>query len=344
MSVNTFLVPDSISVEQKSKNRTLITLEPLQKGFGHTLGNALRRILLSSLTGCAVIEARIEGVLHEYATLEGIQEDVLDILLNLREAAFILKGDRDEVLLRLEKNTVGPITLGDIELPHDVEVINPEYIIAHLTQARSFNMEIKVQRGQGERLAAPIEANENLEHAPSVDRDVNTLYLNAIFNPVKRVNYSVDRARVGERTDLDKLVIDLETNGTINPEAALREAAFILKQPLGAILELRHPDEQVTNIDTSVDPILLEPMDKLALSARAMNCLKAEKIHFIGDLITKTEEELLLTPNLGKRSLKEIVTALESYSLSLGTEIPNWPPLGLEYPEDEKKDSEGKKS
>jgi DNA-directed RNA polymerase subunit alpha len=345
MSVDTFLVPSSIAVNPKSKYRTLITLEPLQKGFGHTLGNALRRILLSSVPGCAVVEAKIEGVLHEYDTLEGVKEDVLDILLNLKEAAFSLKGSRDRVTLELQKTGVGPVTLGDIELPHDVELINPEHVIAHLTQDRSFNMTLTVMRGQGDRLGGPLEETTDLidENIPQEkSADINTLYLNAIFNPVKRVNYSVERARVGERTDLDKLVIDLETNGTTNPESVIRNAAFILKQPLDAILELKHPDEVVDTVENEVDPILLNSVDTLALSARAANCLKAENIYFIGDLITKTEEELLLTPNLGKRSLKEITTALESNSLALGTEIPNWPPTGLVYPEHDSKEGKGK--
>lgn len=346
MSVDTFLVPSSIAVEPKSKYRTLITLEPLQKGFGHTLGNALRRILLSSVQGCAVVEAKIDDVLHEYDTLEGVQEDVLNILLNLKEAAFALIGERDRVTLELNKTGIGPVTLGDIELPHDVELVNPEHVVAHLTQDRSFKMVITVMRGQGDRLAAPLqEANELLTEDGMVQEnsaDINTLYLNAIFNPVKRVNYSVERARVGERTDLDKLVIDLETNGTTNPEAVIRNAAFILKQPLDAILELKHPDETPTAPDVEVDPVLLNPMDTLALSARAANCLKAENIYFIGDLITKTEEELLLTPNLGKRSLKEIVTALEANSLALGTTVPHWPPPGLVYPENDKKETEEK--
>jgi DNA-directed RNA polymerase subunit alpha len=338
MSTSTFLTPTAITIEPKSKNRALVILEPLRKGFGHTLGNVLRRTLLSSIQGCAVVEAKIEGALHEYATLEGVQEDVLTILLNLSEGAFTLKGNRDEVILVLKSNQIGPVTLGTIPLPHDVEIANPDHVIAHLTQQRELNITLKVIRGQGERIAGrqPLEGAQEEE---TVDTDVNTLYLNATFNPIKRVTYWVENARVGERTDLDKLLIDLETNGTKTPESAVREAAAIFfKEALQIILDIKVPDEKSAIVkDAAMEPILLTSIDQLVpkLSARSLHCLKAEGVYFVGDLITKTRDALLLTPALGKRSLKEIETVLEGHSLSLGTVLPDWPPASLNYPPEE---------
>ena len=326
---NAFLVPKSIEVIPKAKNKALIVLKPLEKGFAHTLGTALRRTLLSSLTGCAVVEVKIEGVLHEYDTLEGVQEDVLNILLNLREVSFLLTGNRDEVDLKLTKNGKGPVIIGEVALPHDVELSNSEHVIAHLTQDRSFNMEFKVKRGKGGYVGQP-QLQENQEEM--TPRDVNTLYLNAIFNPIKHVNYSVEQTLVGERTDMDNLVIELETNGTIIFKNAILEALSILKSLIDSIIGLENFDPPIAAETHAVDSILLNSMDTLALSARAANCLKAENIYFIGDLVTKTEESLLLTPNLGKRSLEEIKKALAAHSLSLGTDIQNWPPAGLEYP------------
>ncbi|MGB8285514.1 MAG: DNA-directed RNA polymerase subunit alpha [Candidatus Aquirickettsiella gammari] len=315
-NVKKFLTPQTIEVQSISQNRAMITLQPFEAGFGHTLGNALRRILLSSMPGCAVVEAKIEGVLHEYSSLEGVQEDIIDILLNLKGIAFILH-DKEEVTLELIKNTVGPICAGDIILPHDVEVKNPEYVIAHLTKPKEFKMTLKVVRGRGYQPASLRKINEEYVS------EVGSLQLDARFNPILRATYAVENARVEQRTDLDKLVIDLETNGTIEPEEAIRRAATIIQEQLHTFVELQHEteDEIVEDLD-DINPMLLLPVDELELTVRAANCLKAEHIYRIADLVTKTESELLSTPNLGKVSLWEIKTALQKRSLSLGMDVP----------------------
>ncbi|RDH40204.1 MAG: DNA-directed RNA polymerase subunit alpha [Candidatus Aquirickettsiella gammari] len=315
-NVKKFLTPQTIEVQSISQNRAMITLQPFEAGFGHTLGNALRRILLSSMPGCAVVEAKIEGVLHEYSSLEGVQEDIIDILLNLKGIAFILH-DKEEVTLELIKNTVGPICAGDIILPHDVEVKNPEYVIAHLTKPKEFKMTLKVVRGRGYQPASLRKINEEYVS------EVGSLQLDARFNPILRATYVVENARVEQRTDLDKLVIDLETNGTIEPEEAIRRAATIIQEQLHTFVELQHEteDEVVEDLD-DINPMLLLPVDELELTVRAANCLKAEHIYRIADLVTKTESELLSTPNLGKVSLWEIKTALQKRSLSLGMDVP----------------------
>ena len=315
-NVKKFLTPQTIEVQSISQNRAMITLQPFEAGFGHSLGNALRRILLSSMPGCAVVEAKIEGVLHEYSSLEGVQEDIIDILLNLKGIAFILH-DKEEVTLELIKNTVGPICAGDIILPHDVEVKNPEYVIAHLTKPKEFKMTLKVVRGRGYQPASLRKINEEYVS------EVGSLQLDARFNPILRATYAVENARVEQRTDLDKLVIDLETNGTIEPEEAIRRAATIIQEQLHTFVELQHEteDEVVEDLD-DINPMLLLPVDELELTVRAANCLKAEHIYRIADLVTKTESELLSTPNLGKVSLWEIKTALQKRSLSLGMDVP----------------------
>jgi DNA-directed RNA polymerase subunit alpha len=314
-NVKKFLTPQTIEVQSLSPNRALISLQPFEAGFGHTLGNALRRILLSSMPGCAVTEAKIEGVLHEYSSLEGVQEDIIDILLNLKGIAFVLH-EREEITLELIKDTVGPVTAGDITLPHDVEIKNPEYVIAHLTKPKEFKMTLKVARGRGYQPASLRKS----EHFVS---EAGALQLDARFNPILRATYSVENARVEQRTDLDKLVIDLETNGTIEPEEAIRRAATIIQEQLRNFVELRHePEEEIQEQGADINPILLLPVDELELTVRAANCLKAEHIYRIGDLVQKTEQELLSTPNLGKVSLWEIKTALQKRNLSLGMEVP----------------------
>ncbi|BBB15550.1 DNA-directed RNA polymerase subunit alpha [Candidatus Rickettsiella viridis] len=314
-NVKKFLTPQTIEVQTLSQNRALVSLQPFEPGFGHTLGNALRRILLSSMPGCAVTEVRIEGVLHEYSSLEGVQEDIIDILLNLKGIAFLLH-DREEVTLELVKNTVGPVHAGDIELPHDVEVKNPDYVIAHLTKPKEFKMTLKVVRGRGYQPASLRKTDQYVSQ-------VGALELDALFNPILRATYSVENARVEQRTDLDKLVIDLETNGTIEPEEAIRRAATIVQEQLNTFVELRHETEaEVPVPDADINPILLLPVDELELTVRAANCLKAEHIYRIGDLVQKTEQELLSTPNLGKVSLWEIKTALQKRGLQLGMDVP----------------------
>jgi len=300
-----------------------ITMEPFERGYGHTLGNALRRILLSSLPGYAPTEAKISGVLHEYSTIDGVQEDVVDLLLNLK--GIVLKlHNRDEVTLNLKKQGEGVVTAGDIEGTHDVEIINPSHVIAHLAPGGKLDMQIKVEQGRG---YVPASV-----HAGAVDsRPIGSIVLDASFSPVKRVSYAVESARVEQRTDLDKLVVDVETNGVIEPEEAIRYAARVLVDQLMMFADLKGTPVQAEQSKTPpVDPILLRPVDDLELTVRSANCLKAENIYYIGDLIQRTETELLKTPNLGRKSLNEIKEVLASRGLTLGMKLENWPPVGLE--------------
>lgn len=322
-SVQELLKPRSIEVESIDQYRSRVTLEPLERGFGHTLGNALRRILLSSMPGCAVIEGEIDGVLHEYTTIEGVQEDVVEILLNLKGLA-IRMHERDEATLVLTKTGVGPITAGDIQTDHDVEIINPEYVIANVTKERDFRMTLKVARGRGY-----VPSTQRLDS--DEDRPIGRLQLDASFSPILRVAYNVENARVEQRTDLDKLIVDLETNGTIEPEEAIRRAATILQHQISAFVDLQDQEQaEPTPEEPQIDPILLRPVDELELTVRSANCLKAESVNYIGDLVQRTEVELLKTPNLGKKSLTEIKNVLASRGLSLGMKLENWPPANLE--------------
>ena len=323
ISVNEFLTPRQIIVDTLSPTRSKITLEPLERGFGHTLGNALRRILLSSMPGCAVVEAEIDGVLHEYSAIEGVQEDVIEILLNLKGLAVKMHG-RDQVTLTLSKKGEGPVTAGDIQLDHDVEIVNPDHHIATLSANGALNMKLVIARGRGYQ---PADARQSDEDE---SRSIGRLQLDATYTPVRRVAYVVESARVEQRTDLDKLVIDLETNGTLDPEEAIRRAATILQHQLAAFVDLKSDQEPVVEQqEDEIDPILLRPVDDLELTVRSANCLKAENIYYIGDLIQRTEVELLKTPNLGKKSLTEIKDVLASRGLSLGMRLDNWPPASL---------------
>ncbi|KAF0192925.1 MAG: DNA-directed RNA polymerase subunit alpha [Gammaproteobacteria bacterium] len=327
--VTEFLKPRIVDLQIFSNSHAKVTLEPLERGFGHTLGNALRRILLSSMPGSAVTEVEIKGVLHEYTTIEGVQEDVIDVVLNLKGLAFILH-DRDVVSLTLKKKGPGPVRASDIELTHDIELVNPEHLIANLTNSGELNMTLKVEKGRGYQ---PATVREDSEH----ERPIGVLQLDASFSPVMRVSYVVESARVEQRTDLDKLVIDLVTNGTIEPEEAIRRAATILKDQLTVFVDLQSKDETLpARPEQEIDPILLRPVDDLELTVRSANCLKAENIYYIGDLIQRTEVELLKTPNLGKKSLTEIKDVLATNGLSLGMRLENWPPPGLKAPEEEK--------
>lgn len=323
ISVNEFLTPRQIKVDTVSPTRAKITLEPLERGFGHTLGNALRRILLSSMPGCAVVEVEIDGVLHEYSAIEGVQEDVIEILLNLKGLAVKMHG-RDEATLSLSKKGPGVVTAADIQLDHDVEIINGDHVIANLADKGSLNMKLRLARGRG------YEAADSRFNDEDETRSVGGLQLDALFSPVRRVSYVVENARVEQRTDLDKLIIELETNGTLDPEEAIRRCATILQHQLAAFVELQAEVEQVEEKqEDEVDPILLRPVDDLELTVRSANCLKAESIYYIGDLIQRTEVELLKTPNLGKKSLTEIKDVLAQRGLSLGMRLDNWPPASL---------------
>lgn len=322
-SVTEFLKPRLVDIEQVSPTRAKVTLEPLERGFGHTLGNALRRILLSSMPGCAVTEVEIDGVLHEYSSKEGVQEDILEILLNLKGIAVKLEG-KDEVTLSLSKSGAGPVVAGDIVHDGDVEITNPEHVICHLSTGADISMRIKVERGRGY-----VPASVRV-HAEDEERPIGRLLIDAAYSPVARIAYNVEAARVEQRTDLDKLVIDMETNGTLDPEEAIRRSATIMAEQLDAFVDLRdvsEPEEKEEKPE--FDPILLRPVDDLELTVRSANCLKAEAIHYIGDLVQRTEVELLKTPNLGKKSLTEIKDVLASRGLSLGMRLENWPPASI---------------
>lgn len=318
-----FLKPRIVDVQNQSPSRARVTMEPFERGYGHTLGNALRRILLSSMPGYAITQVQIDGVVHEYSSIEGVQEDVVDILLNLKGIALKLHN-RNEATLSLIKSGEGQVTAADIETSHDVEIINPGHVIAHLTKGGKINMTLKIEQGRG---YLPVAVRRVAEE----DRLVGALMLDASFSPVRRVSYGVESARVEQRTDLDKLVVDIETNGVIDPEEAIRYAARILVDQLSVFAELKGtPAEVETPRSPQVDPILLRPVDDLELTVRSANCLKAENIYYIGDLIQRSETELLKTPNLGRKSLNEIKDVLASKGLTLGMKLENWPPAGLE--------------
>ncbi|MFN2308178.1 MAG: DNA-directed RNA polymerase subunit alpha [Gammaproteobacteria bacterium] len=321
--VNEFLKPRVVDIQTVNDRHAKVTIEPLERGFGHTLGNALRRILLSSMPGAAVVSVEIDGVLHEYSTIEGVQEDVIDIMLNLKGVA-IRMHSRDEATLILKKKGPGVVTAGDIALDHDVDIVNKDHVIANLTKSGELSMSLKITKGRGYQPASQRHGAEGS------DRQIGSLLLDASFSPVSKVTYAVDRARVEQRTDLDKLVIDIETNGTIDPEEAVRRAATILQEQLSVFVDLQGKEaEHVESRAVDIDPILLRPVDDLELTVRSANCLKAENIYFIGDLIQRTEVELLKAPNLGKKSLTEIKDVLASHGLSLGMRLDNWPPAGL---------------
>jgi DNA-directed RNA polymerase subunit alpha len=327
------LKPRIVEVEQLGASHARVVMEPFERGYGHTLGNALRRVLLSSMIGYAPTEVQISGVVHEYSTIDGVREDVVDLLLNLKGVTFRLHN-RDDVILTLRKDGAGPVTAADIDLPHDVEVINPDHVIATLTQGGKLDMSIKVERGRG--------------YVPGTMRDlaetktIGSIVLDASFSPVSRVSYQVESARVEQRTDLDRLIVDVETNGVISPEEAVRQSARILVEQLSVFAALEGGAADSVSEPASIgggggarppiDPLLMRPVDDLELTVRSANCLKAENIYYIGDLIQRTENELLKTPNLGRKSLNEIKEVLASRGLTLGMKLENWPPAGLERP------------
>lgn len=326
MQSNQLLKPRLVEVERVSQRRAKIALEPLERGYGHTLGNAIRRILLSSIPGAAITEVMIDGVLHEYTTVEGMQEDVLDVLLNLKNVA-VRMHSRDEAELHLNKKGEGPVTAGDITTDHDVEIVNPDLVIAHLTSGE-LRMSMKVRRGRGYQ---PAQSKSAPGEEDSGASEIGALRLDASFSPIRRVSYAVERARVEQRTDLDKLVLDIETNGCVEPEDAVRTAAATLYDQLSVFVDLEAREETTRQGDSGkIDPTLLKPIEDLELTVRSTNCLKAEDIHYVGDLVQRTETELMRTPNLGKKSLTEISEVLAEHNLKLGMTVANWPPAELE--------------
>ncbi len=325
----TLLKPKTIQVEQLAPNKAKVALEPFERGYGHTLGNALRRVLLSSMVGYAATEVTIAGVLHEYSSIDGVQEDVVNILLNLKGVVFKLHN-RDEVTLSLRKDGEGAVTASDIQTPHDVEIVNPDHVIAHLSQGGKLDMQIKVEKGRG------YMPGTMRRYGDEATKSIGRIVLDASFSPVKRVSYTVESARVEQRTDLDKLLVEIETNGAISAEDAVRASAKILVEQLAVFAQLEGADlgeifpAQQPRSAQQFDPILLRPVDELELTVRSANCLKAENIYYIGDLIQRTENELLKTPNLGRKSLNEIKEVLASRGLTLGMKLESWPPAGLD--------------
>ena len=322
------LKPRIVEVNSISPRQARITLEPFERGYGHTLGNALRRILLSSMQGYAPTEVKISGVVHEYSAIEGVQEDVVDILLNLKGLAIKL-NNRPDALVQVSRDSEGVVTAGDIQVGHDVEILNPDQVIAHVNKGGKLDMEIKIETGRGYVPAS--------QHAGQDDetRPVGSIMMDALYSPVKKVSFSVESARVEQRTDLDKLILEIETNGVIEPEEAVRNAARLLIEQLSPFADLKGvtlPSEQPKQMGPQIDPILMRPVDELELTVRSANCLKAENIYYIGDLIQRTETELLKTPNLGRKSLNEIKEVLAARGLTLGMKLENWPPMGLDKP------------
>ena len=318
-SVIDLLVPTEIQVDDISPTLSKVTLEPLERGFGHTLGNALRRILLSSMPGAAVTDVVIDGITHEYTTIEGVREDVIDILLNIKDMPVkVIEGDTAEIVL----DVTGPceVLASSFEVPGNVELVDQDFHVASIIDKVNLKMTLTVKTGRG---------YEPADLRDDEDRVVGGLKVDASYSPVKRVSYNVDNARFEKRTDLDKLLIELETDGTIDPKMAIEHAATIFQQQLSAFVDLDAIAEQEAKKDQNdFDPLLLRSIEELELTVRSTNCLKAESIFLIGDLIHRSEFDLLKTPNLGKKSLNEIKDVLASKNLSLGMTVENWPPLG----------------
>lgn len=323
MQGNVYLTPRIIDVQNITPLHAKVVMEPFERGYGHTLGNALRRVLLSSMPGYAATEIKIAGVVHEYSTLDGVQEDIVDIILNLKGVVFKIHNNKDASVI-LKKVGKGIVTAGDIETGHDVEIINPEHVIAHLNSDGQLDMQIKIELGHGYVPAL-------VRKTSSDNLGIGTILLDASFSPIRRVSYTVENARVEQRIDLDKLIMDLETNGVVDAEEAIRYAARVLVDQLSVFADLEStplPKEQPKAPE--IDPILLRPVDDLELTVRSANCLKVENIYYIGDLIQRTEAELLRTPNLGRKSLNEIKEVLATRELSLGMKLDNWPPVNLD--------------
>ncbi len=313
------LQPRNISVENDG-DVSKVVLEPLARGFGHTLGNALRRVLLSSIEGAAITECEIDGVLHEYSAIEGVQEDVMDILLNLRSLA-IKMPEGEEATIKVSVNKAGTITAGDFELPHNIEIINPQQVIATVTVDRDFAIVCRVEKGVGYQPAVPIDENNEETHS------VGKLKVDALFSPIRRVSYRVESARLEQQTDLDRLILEIESNGTVDANVAVGDAATLLHKQIAVFVDIEEKVvEEAQEEHIEIDPVLLRSIDDLELTVRSANCLKAEKIDYVGDLVLRTEMELLKTPNLGKKSLNEIKDVLAQQGLRLGMILENWPP------------------
>ncbi len=312
------LVPQEFKVNEIDACNVIIKLEPFERGLGSTLGNAMRRILLSSMPGAAITEARIDGLDNEYATMDGIEEDVVDVLLNLKGIHIKMhEGTMANMVLDVKGPCV--VTAADLKLDANIDITNPEHVIAHVTANRQFKMQLTVEKGQGF-----LPAANRLQHQ-QIEREVGCLYLDANFGPVLKASYEVGNARVGNRTDLDSLSLHVQTNGTLDPYEAVRRVATILQYQLQSFAELKsdHVFEE-QKIEESFNPILNKLVEELDLTVRAANCLKAENVYFIGELVQRSENSLLKTPNLGRKSLSEIKSVLAAHGLSLGMDTGTW--------------------
>ncbi|MBI1774999.1 MAG: DNA-directed RNA polymerase subunit alpha [Proteobacteria bacterium] len=321
----TLIKPNKLNVEASGDPKRVanVVAEPLERGFGLTLGNALRRVLLSSLQGAAVTSIQVEGVLHEFSSIPGVREDVTDIVLNLKSLALRMHGEGPK-RMRLKATGPGEVTAGMIETGHDIEVMDPTLVICTLDQGAKLSMELTVESGKG---YVPATSNRP-EDAP-----IGLVPVDALFSPVRKVSYKVENSRVGQVTDYDKLSMTVETNGAVTPEDAVALAARILQDQLQLFINFEEPQAAVAEERGAELPFnknLLRKVDELELSVRSANCLKNDNIVYIGDLVQKTEQEMLRTPNFGRKSLNEIKEVLAQMGLHLGMEIPNWPPENIE--------------
>ena len=322
MSYTNLLRPDSVEIQRFSSNHVRVSIQPLERGFGHTLGNAMRRVLFSAMTGTAVVEAKISNVLHEYSTLEGVQEDVVDILLNLKGLAIRLY-EKNATMIHVHKKGKSVVTGADIQVDGIVDVSNKDHVIAHLSDKGELEMDLWIEKGRGYQPA--VVRKEKKEN-----QVVGSLLLDASFSPIKKVSYNIESTRVGDRTDLDKLILELETNGTITAEELISQAAITLHSQLNVFVNLK--EIKVTEEESTKDEaeeLLMKPVEEVDLTVRSANCLKSEKIYYLGDLVTRSEMDLMRTPNLGKKSLTEIKNMLSNFGLELGMEVENWPPAQL---------------
>ena len=320
-SAKDFLKPKLVDSVELSANEYRVVLEPFERGFGHTLGNSLRRTLLSSMVGSAITEVSIDGVMHEFSTIEDVQEDVLDILLNLKEASVGLNASETATVI-IEKEGPCQLTVADIEANGtDVSVFNPGKVIATINEGGKIRMTITIGTGVGYDAAVSRTADSET---------IGSIQLDASFSPIKRVSFTVESARVEQKVNLDRLNIIIETNGSVDAEEAVKRAATILQDQLSSFVELEPVVEEEPQPTSDDFPqMYLAAVDELELTVRSANCLKAEQIYYIGDLIQKSEQDLLRTPNLGRKSLNEIKEVLTEKNLELGTEIENWPPVDL---------------
>jgi len=313
---------DVASGRDRSRQATLVA-EPLERGFGLTLGNALRRVLLSSLQGAAIKTVQIDGVLHEFSSIPGVREDVTDVVLNIKEVALRIHSEGAKRMV-LKKDGPGPARAGDIETSSEVEILNPDHIICHLDQGASVRMEFTADVGKGY-----VQADRNRPE----DAPIGLIPVDSLYSPVKKVSYKVENTREGQILDYDKLTLNVETDGSISPEDAVALAARILQDQLSVFINFEEPKKQVEETqhpELAFNAALLKKVDELELSVRSANCLKNDNIVYIGDLIQKTEAEMLRTPNFGRKSLNEIKEVLASMGLHLGMEVPNWPPDNIE--------------